>query len=126
MRTARFWSVTLTLSLQAMVFTGITFHITDLGIDTGIGGREAVGLFVPMAIVSTVVGMVSGWLADRVPVSALVLASVSFQTVAYIGAGRLGETLFVVMLVLGWGCAGGLFSTLLNVEIGRASWRESV
>lgn len=117
MRTARFWSVTLALSLQAMVFTGITFHITDLGIDTGIGGREAVRLFIPMAIVSTVVGMVSGWLADRVPVRALVLASVGFQTVAYIGAGRLGETLYVVMLVLGWGCAGGLFSTLLNVAI---------
>jgi MFS family permease len=117
LRTARFWSVTLTLALQAMVFTGITFHITDLGVDTGIGGREAVQLFVPMAVVSTLVGMLSGWAADKVPVRALVLASVSFQTIAYIGAGRLGETWFMVMLVVGWGCAGGLFSTLLNVAI---------
>ena len=46
LRTARFWYVTLTLSLQAMVFTGVTFHIVDLGVETGIGGREAVKLFI--------------------------------------------------------------------------------
>ena len=117
MRTAPFWSVTFVLSLQAMVFTGVTFHIIDLGADTGIGGREAVKLFIPTAIVSTMVGMISGWLADRIPVRVLVLACVSFQTIAFIGAGRLGDTLFMVMLVVGWGCASGLFSTLLNVAI---------
>ena len=94
-----------------------TFHIIDLGADTGIGGREAVKLFIPTAIVSTMVGMISGWLADRIPVRVLVLACVSFQTIAFIGAGRLGDTLFMVMLVVGWGCASGLFSTLLNVAI---------
>ncbi|MBW2389878.1 MAG: MFS transporter, partial [Deltaproteobacteria bacterium] len=55
--------------------------------------------------------------ADRLPVRPLVLAFVSFQTLAYVGAGRLGETPFMVMMVLGWGCAGGLFATLLNVAI---------
>ena len=117
LRTARFWSVTLALTVQAMVFTGVTFHIMDIGIDTGIGAREAVKIFIPNAIVSTSVGMLSGWLADRVPVKALVLAFVSFQCLAYVGAGRLGETPFLVMMITGWGCAGGLFSTLLNVAM---------
>jgi len=117
LRTARFWYVTLTLSLQAMVFTGVTFHIVDLGIDTGIGGREAIKLFIPIAIVSTSTGMLSGWAADRVPVRALVLVSIGLQTIAYIGAGRLGEWPFLVMMVVGWGGAGGLFATLLNVAM---------
>jgi OFA family oxalate/formate antiporter-like MFS transporter len=117
LRTARFWYVTLTLALQAMVFTGVTFHIVDLGIDTGIGGREAVKLFIPVAIVSTTMGMLSGWAADRVPVRALVLSSIGLQTIAYIGAGRLGEWPFLVMMLVGWGGAGGLFATLLNVAI---------
>jgi len=117
LRTARFWYVTLTLSLQAMVFTGVTFHIVDLGIDSGIGGREAVQLFIPLAIVSTMTGMLSGWAADRVPVRALVLASIALQTIAYIGAGRLGEWPFLVMMLVGWGGAGGLFATLLNVAM---------
>jgi len=117
LRTARFWYVTLTLSLQAMVLTGVTFHIVDLGIDTGIGGRDAIKLFIPIAIVSTTTGMISGWAADRVPVRALVLASIGLQTIAYIGAGRLGEWPFLVMMIAGWGGAGGLFATLLNVAM---------
>jgi MFS family permease len=116
-RTARFWYVTLTLSLQAMVFTGVTFHIVDLGLETGIGGREAVKLFIPIAIVSTSAGMLSGWAADRVPVRALVLLSIALQTIAYVGAGRLGEWPFLMMMLIGWGGAGGLFATLLNVAM---------
>ena len=117
LRTARFWYVTLALTLQAMVFTGVTFHIMDIGVDTGIGGREAVRVFIPNAIVSTSVGMLAGWLADRVPVRNLVLAFMSFQIIAYIGAGRLGEPIFMVMMIVGWGCAGGLFATLMNVAM---------
>jgi OFA family oxalate/formate antiporter-like MFS transporter len=117
LRTARFWYVTLTLSLQAMVFTGITFHIVDIGVETGIGGREAVKLFIPLALVSTTTGLISGWAADRVPVRALVLLSVGLQTIAYIGAGRLDEWPFLIMMLLGWGGAGGLYATLLNVAI---------
>ena len=117
LRTARFWVVTLAISLQAMVFTGVTFHIVDLGLETGIGGREAVRLFIPIAIVSTSVGMISGWAADRVPVRLLVLSFLAFQTIGYVGAGRLGETSFLFMMIGGWGGASGLFATLLNVAI---------
>lgn len=117
LRTARFWVVTLAISLQAMVFTGVTFHIVDIGIDTGIGGREAIRLFVPIAVVSTSVGTLSGWAADRVRVRTLVLAFLAFQTIGYVGAGRLGETVFLIMMILGWGGASGLFATLLNVAI---------
>ncbi len=117
MRTARFWVVTLAISLQAMVFTGVTFHIVDIGIDTGIGGREAIKLFVPIAFVSTSVGMLSGWAADRVRVRTLVLTFLALQTIGYVGVGRLGEQAFLIMMILGWGGASGLFATLLNVAI---------
>jgi OFA family oxalate/formate antiporter-like MFS transporter len=50
-------------------------------------------------------------------VRALVLLSVGLQTVAYIGAGRLDEWPFLIMMLLGWGGAGGLYATLLNVAI---------
>ena len=103
------------VAVDAPVSTDLMTDIAiDLGVDTGIGGREAVKLFIPMAIVSTTVGMISGWLADRVPVRALVLASVSFQTISYIGAGRLGETFFMLMMVVGWGMRS-LFSTVPDI-----------
>lgn len=117
LKTARFWYVTLALSLHAMVFTGVTFHIMDLGVETGIGGREAVKLFIPNAIVSTTMGMLMGWASDRISVRTIVLAFVSLQTLAFVGAGRLGETTFLVMMVVAWGSAGGCFATLLNVAV---------
>jgi len=115
--TARFWYVTAALSLHAMVFTGVTFHIMDLGAETGIGGREAVKLFIPNAIVSTSMGMLIGWASDRISVRAIVLAFVTLQTLAFVGAGRLGEPAFLAMMVLSWGSAGGCFATLMNVAV---------
>lgn len=117
LRTARFWYVTLTLALQAMVFTGFTFHIVDIGVETGIGGREAVKLFMPIAVVSTAIGFLSGWASDRVPVRALVLVSVACQTAGFVGGGRMGEPVFLVLLIAGWGGASGLYGTLMNVAI---------
>lgn len=115
--TARFWYVTAALSLHAMVFTGVTFHITDLGVETGIGARDAVKLFIPNAIVSTSMGMLIGWASDRISVRAIVLAFVALQTLAFVGAGRLGEPAFLVMMVVSWGTAGGCFATLMNVAV---------
>jgi len=117
LRTVHFWYVTAALSLSAMVFTGVTFHIVDLGVDTGIGGREAVKLFLPNAIVSTSVGLISGWASDRISIRPLVLAFLLAQVAGFIGAGRLGEYPFMVMMVLGWGISGGLFGTLMNVAM---------
>jgi sugar phosphate permease len=117
LRTARFWYVTATLSLQAMVFTGFTFHIVDIGVETGIGGRDAVKLFLPIAVVSTTMGFLSGWASDRVPVRALVLLSVLLQAAGFVGGGRMGEPLFLVLLIAGWGGAGGLYGTLMNVAV---------
>ena len=117
LKTARFWYVTLALSLHAMVFTGVTFHIMDLGVETGIGGRDAVKLFIPIAIASTTMGMLMGWASDRISVRTIVLVFVSLQTLAFVGAGRLGETAFLMMMVIAWGSAGGCFATLLNVAV---------
>jgi len=61
--------------------------------------------------------MLSGWAADRVPVRVLVLLSIGLQTLAYVGAGRLGEWPFLWMTLVGWGGASGLFATLLNVAM---------
>ena len=116
-RTVHFWYVTVALSLSAMVYTGITFHIVDLGIETGIGGRAAVRLFLPNAIVSTSVGLISGWASDRISIRPLVVAFLIAQGAGFVGAGRLAEMPFMVMMVVGWGVSGGLFGTLMNVAM---------
>ena len=116
-RTAAFWYVTLSVALDAMVFTGLTFHIVDIGKDAGIGGKEAVALFFPIAVVSTSAGLISGWSADRVPVRPLVLIFLVTQLSGFYGASRLDEPLWVGVMIVGWGISGGLFGTILSVAI---------
>jgi len=116
-RTAAFWYVTLSAALDAMVITGLTFHIVDIGSDAGIGGKQAVALFFPIAVVSTSAGLISGWSADRVPVRPLVLVFLTSQFAGFYGASRLAEPLWVGVMVVGWGIAGGLFGTILSVAV---------
>ena len=117
LRTSIFWAVSISLAMQSMVFTGITFHIIDLGREAGIGGERAVALFLPIAAMSTVVGLLSGWAADRVEVRSLVLVFLVAQTLGFVGAGRLGEPLFAALMVAGSGASNGLFGTIAAVAV---------
>ena len=117
LRTRAFWSVTGALAIQAMVFTGITFHIVDLGREAGIGSEKAVSFFLPIAAVSTLVGLVSGWAADRVEARVLVVVFLLAQATGFTGAGRLGDPAFAALMVAGGGAANGLFGTIASVAI---------
>ena len=61
-----FWAICLVLSIQGMMITGFTFHIEDIGRMAGLSREEVVRIFIPMASVSIPVGIISGWLADRI------------------------------------------------------------
>ncbi|MEZ5363591.1 MAG: MFS transporter [Bryobacterales bacterium] len=117
LRTRAFWSVTAALAIQAMVFTGITFHIVDLGREAGLSSEQSVSFFLPLAAVSTVVGLLSGWAADRVEARVLVVAFLLAQAVGFMGAGRLSDPLFAGLMIAGGGAANGLFSTIAAVAI---------
>ena len=55
----------LALAVQGMVITGITFHIVDIGAEAGLDREQAVSIFLPIAVCSTITGALVGWLADR-------------------------------------------------------------
>lgn len=117
LRTAVFWAVTLALAINAMVFTGITFHIVDLGREMGLDATEAVSVFLPIAIVSTLSRLISGWASDRVSVRPLVLVMLAAQAVSFIGFGRLSDPFFMMIAIAAWGTTAGLYSTLLGVAM---------
>lgn len=117
LRSRAFWAVTASLAIQSMVFTGITFHIVDLGREAGIASESAVELFLPIAAVSTLVGLLSGWAADRVEVRSLVLVFLAAQALGFAGAAHLGEPTLAVLMVVGCGAANGLFGTIASVAI---------
>lgn len=60
--TLAFWAVSLAFASQALSVTGITFHIVSIGAEMGIPEADIVRIFIPNAMVSTVVGFVVGLL----------------------------------------------------------------
>jgi len=117
LRTAAFWLVALGLATHAMVGTGITFHIVDLGAEQGLDRTEAVAIFLPIAVVSTLVGFAAGAALDRFPVRAVVAFMMLGQLVMFVGVARLGDPWLHAAGVAGWGVAGGCFGPMTTAAL---------
>ncbi len=118
LRTFAFWAVTLALATQALVVTAITFHIVDIGADVGgLDRAEAIAIFLPVAALSTVVGLVGGPLADRLPVKVLLVAMMGGQALSIVGVAYLDEWFWLA--VFGLGLSGGLFQPIATVAYPR-------
>lgn len=112
MRTAAFWLVTLGIASHAMVGTGLTFHIVDLGAEAGLSEAQAVAIFLPIALISTPVGFLAGAAIDRFPVRFLMVAMMLSEVAMYAGMayGAIPAARWVA--VAGWGLASGCFGPL--------------
>lgn len=116
-RTLAFWAVTSALAFQALVVTGITFHIVDLGSEAGLERADAVRVFLPMSVMSTAVGLAGGVLADRLPIRALLVAMMGAQALGVFAATNLDEHFWLA--VVGLGVSGGLFNPISTVAFPR-------
>jgi len=119
LRTSAFWAVTLALALHGMLVTGITFHIVDLGVESGLAERAVVSLFLPMAILGTIVQLVAGIVSDRVDIKWLVVAMMALETMGIIAMAHLGDPRWRSLAVIGMGCGGGFFGPLSTVAFPR-------
>ena len=119
LRTLMFWASSLALSSQALVFTGITFHIVDIGAAAGLSETQAVSLFLPMAVVSTSVGYLIGMASDRLDLKVLYLFMMTAQVLGFTGMANVGMTEFRAIAILGMGLSGGCFGTLSAVTLPR-------
>jgi len=112
LRTGAFWLVTLGIANQAMVGTGITFHIVDLGAEFGLTRQQAVAIFLPIALVSTPIGLLAGAATDRVPVRYLMMAMMAGQIVMFASAANLGDPWLRAAAIAGWGFSSGFYGPL--------------
>ena len=122
LRTAAFWAVTLCLAAQAMMLTGITFHIIDLAASVSVDRTTAVQLFLPMAIVSVVAAVVGGTLGDRLPVRVLLVTMMLGLGLGVFGAADLADRWWFA--VVGLGISGGLFSPTSTIAYPRFFGRK--
>ncbi|WP_293065256.1 nitrate/nitrite transporter [Okeania sp. SIO2B3] len=117
--TIMFWVVTLVLSSQALIVTGITFHIVDIGAEFGLSQVQTVSIFLPQAVVSTIVGYLMGVAADRVNIKYLFMVMMVSQAIGVASIANLGVPLFRVLTIVGFGISSGCFGTLSAVALPR-------
>ena len=118
-RTLAFWAVTLAFASQALSITGITFHIVSIGAELGIAEANMVTIFIPIAVVSTLVGFSVGLACDRVPLPFIFMFMMVFQAVGIGAIANLDIPWTIVPATVGLGVSGGCFGTLTTVVLPR-------
>lgn len=117
LRTAAFWLVTLAIGSQAMVGTGITFHIVNLGAEMGLDETDAVSIFLPIAVVSALIGLLAGAAVDRYPIRRLIMVMMAAQTVMFSAMAHFADPVLRLAAVAGWGIASGFYGPLTVAAI---------
>lgn len=117
--TLAFWIYSLALGAHGLLFTAVAFHIESIGAYHGLEPAEAFGLFWPMAFTSVPCTMLSGWLSDRVDLRWLLGTFLLGQLMGIAGIYFLSYLWARPLLYVGYGIAGGLFSTIAAVSLPR-------
>ena len=112
MRTAAFWLVALGIASHAMVGTGLTFHIVNLGAEAGLSEAQAVGIFLPIALISTPSTFAAGAALDRFPVRYVVVAMMVFEVLMYAGMAFWAIPAARWIGIAGWALATACFAPL--------------
>lgn len=118
-KTIEFWSVTIALSIHSLTLTGITFNLVDLGTQSGLSEQQAVSLFLPIGIISTITGFLVGVISDRVRLKWLVITLLLLQLSGFVGMANLGLLSWRIVAIIGLGTSGGFFATLTTVALPR-------
>lgn len=118
-RTAIFWLISLSLGMHSLFGTAVTFHIVSIFNAAGRTATEAFAYFLPMAIVSTSVNLLSGWLADSRSLKPFLIAMLISFICGAQGLLQLDEQWGYWLLVGGFGVGGGLWAVISNLAFIR-------
>jgi len=112
-RRAGFWLLVFGVGNQALIGTGITFHIVDLGAEAGLDAQQAVAIFLPIAIVSTTLGFAAGAAVDRLPIRLLMVVMMLGQLGMTYGAAHLGDPTLRIVGIGCWGLSSAFFGPFM-------------
>lgn len=115
--TLAFWSITLALSFQALIMTGVTFHVVDIGAAAGLSKEHTLAIFVPAAVVSIITGYTVGVVSARVPFRWLIIVMMAGQTVAMIAVSQWEQSVWYGAAIVGLGLSNGFLGPMSTVVL---------
>ncbi len=117
LKTRAFWAVVLGLAANALVNTGLTFHIQAIGAEAGISLARAVAVFIPASIITVPLGFSASILTERIPAKFFIVSLALAQLLSYISVQFMSTPVGYLMLILGLGLSGGFMAPLQTAII---------
>lgn len=115
LRTGAFWVLALAVALVGMLLTGLFFHTISIFKSNGLSAEVAALAFVPVAVTSAVVTLISGVLIDRIPARFLTALMLWFLAASLWLAQAMPSPAWAVVYGLLLGATGGLMGALHGV-----------
>lgn len=114
-RTRGFWLLAAVSASAGMLGTALNFHQIDLLGDAGLSTNAAAALFIPQVVGSTVAGLATGWLADRMGTRYLPAAGAGLLVVSLLLAAVASPGVIVVIYAIVLGAMGGGIRTTASL-----------
>ena len=116
-RTRAFWTIILGLASISMLSTGLTFHMVSIFADNALPAALAAAVFVPIAVTTALVNLVSGVLVDRIPVRVVLVIALGLQVAALWMAQMLDGAASAIAYGVVLGALMGLMRTVSTVAL---------
>lgn len=115
MHTPVFWVFVLSQASVAMLSTGLFFHMVSIFADNNLSAATAASVFVPIAITTAAINLLSGMLVDRISVRFLLSAALLGQAISLIMAQYLSGIELALLYGVVLGTTSGLMRTVGSV-----------
>ncbi|MFW6251373.1 MAG: MFS transporter [Alkalispirochaetaceae bacterium] len=113
--TYSFWVFALTLMLAGLVLTAYTFHIVSIFRGAGMGREQAVGVFLPAAVVAVLFEFIGSYLSDYIKLKYLAMLQLLGVMILTVSIAFLRPGGMVISIVVGHGIMQGMFGIVSNV-----------
>ncbi|MFP4069400.1 MAG: MFS transporter [Opitutales bacterium] len=124
LRTRAFWIFAFGLALNALIGTGVSFHLVAIAAGGGLSRSEAVAVFLPIAIFHILTTLTLGAVSEKIKMKFALMLMVSAQSFALMGIANVGVPFWKWMYIIGSGIGWGSFGVLINVPWARFFGRK--
>ncbi|MFV0290856.1 MAG: MFS transporter [Mangrovibacterium sp.] len=121
-----FWIYAIPMAIYAMIVTGFTFNVISIFEKAGMWREDALFVFFPAAIISTIVTLAGGYLSDQIRLKWFLLVFLLAMAGFNLCLALLGSQGAYIGLILTYGVSTGLYSLLISIAWPRFFGRENL
>ncbi len=115
LRTSAFWLIVLGIGAFNMLVTGLTFHIVSIFADNGLSADLAAGVFLPMSITASAIGIPGGWLLDRIDAKYMLSLGLVCLTITILFSASIANPQLGILYGIIFGMSLGFSGIVSNV-----------